>query len=130
MPEHGRIVLVDAGTLAGWRRSTPSLAQLHQGLLHLYAQHPGERVAVLADPSLKHKLPKVDQDDFDADIATGLIVCAPAGTVDGAKGWFAAVAERAKAAGDDVIVVTDQTHAFGRVVPLRRDGHRWVFQLD
>jgi len=89
------VVIVDADTLAGWRRSSPSLAQLHQALLHLNAQHREVPVAVLADPALKHKLAVAEQDDFDADIASGVVVCSPAGAVDGTDGFFAAVMERA-----------------------------------
>ncbi len=125
-----RVVLVDAGTLAGWRRSAPSLGQLHQALLHLGAQHRAERVAVLADPALKHQLPSAEQDDFDADIASGVLVCAPAGAVEGVQGFVAAVAAKAEKAGNDVVLVTDRSYPFGRLVPLRRDGGRWIFDLD
>ncbi len=125
-----RLVLVDADTLAGWRRSAPSLAQLHQALLHLLAQHPGAAVAVLADPALKHHLPSAEQDDYDADIACGLLVCAPAGAKDGPDGFLAAVAARAERDGKDVVVITDRAVPFGRLVPLRRDGRRWVFEID
>ena len=129
-PEVGRVVLVDASTLAGWRRSSPSLGQLHQGVLHLLAQHRDERVAVLADPALKHQLSLGEQEDFDADIASGLIVCAPAGSIKGADGFFEAVAARAERDGKDVVVISDRAYGFGRLVPLRRDGKRWVFDLE
>jgi hypothetical protein len=125
-----RVVLVDAGTLAGWRRSAPSLAQLHQALLHLGAQHREERIAVLADPALKHQLPTAEQDDFDADIASGVLVCAPAGAVAGVQGFVAAVVAKAERAGNDVVLVTDRSYPFGRLASLRRDGARWIFDLD
>lgn len=123
-------MLVDAGTLAGWRRSAPSLAQLHQALLHLGAQHRQERIAVLADPALKHQLPIAEQDDFDADIASGVLVCAPAGAVAGVQGFVAAVVAKAERAGNDVVLVTDRSYPFGRLASLRRDGARWIFDLD
>lgn len=124
-----KVVLVDAGALAGWRRSTPSLAQLHQALLHLQAQHRAARVAVVADPSLKHQLPTAEQSDFDADIALGVVVCAPAGTIGGAEGFFTAVAERAERDGAEVILVTDRALPIGKLASLRRDEQRWTFDL-
>lgn len=127
--EPRQLVLVDAGAVAGWRRSTPSLAQLHQALLHLQAQHRTARVAVVADPALKHQLPVEEQSDFEADIALGVVVCAPAGTIGGAEGFFAAVAERAERDGTEVVAVTDRALGFGRLAKLRRDDRRWTFDL-
>lgn len=128
--DRNRIVLVDGGAIAGYRRATPSLAQLHQALVHLYAQHGGARVAVVADPSLKHRLPAGEQADFEADIALGVIVCAPAGTIGGAEGFFIAIAERAERDGADVVMVTDRALPFGRLAALRREDGRWTFDLD
>jgi hypothetical protein len=125
-----RIVLVDGGAIAGWRRATPSLAQLHQALLHLHAQHSGARVAVVADPSLKHRLSAGEQADFEADVALGVIVCAPAGTIGGADGFFIAIAERAERDGADVVMVTDRALPFGRLAALRREEGRWTFDLE
>jgi hypothetical protein len=125
-----QIVLVDGGAIAGWRRTTPSLAQLHQALVHLHAQHREARVAVVADPSLKHRLPAGEQPDFEADIALGVIVCAPAGTIGGADGFFIAIAERAERDGADVVMVTDRALPFGRLAALRREDGRWSFDLD
>ncbi len=126
----GRIVIVDAGTLAGWRRASPSLAQFHQALLHLVAQHRDAKVAVLADPALKHQLPQSEQEDFDADIASSVLVCAPAGTIDGSDGFVAAVVAQCERAGNEVVIVTDRAYPFGRLVPMRRDGKRWQFDLE
>ncbi len=123
------VLLVDADAVAGWRRPKPSLAQLHQALLHLHVQHPEVPVAVVGDPALKHRLPAPEQPDFDADVALGLIVCAPAGTITGAEGFFAAVAERAERDGAEVLVVTDRALPFGKLVRLQRDGGRWGFDL-
>jgi hypothetical protein len=128
--DRNRIVLVDGGAIAGWRRATPSLAQLHQALVHLYAQHSGARVAVVADPSLKHRLPAGEQADFEADVALGIIVCAPAGTIGGADGFFIAIAARAERDGGDVVMVTDRALPFGRLAALRREDGRWTFDLD
>ena len=130
MPASRTVVLVDAGAVAGWRRAKPSLGQLHQALLHLAAQHPGALVAVVGDPALKHQLPPLERPDFDADVSLGIIVCAPAGTLVGTEGFFAAVAERAERDGASVLVVTDRALPFGRLVRLQRDGGRWGFDLS
>jgi hypothetical protein len=128
-PTPRTLLLVDAGAVAGWRRATPSLGQLHQALLHLRAQHPALEVAVVGDPALKHQLPPVEQPDFDADVSLGIIVCAPAGTVGGTEGFFATIAERAERNGATVLTVTDRALPFGRLVRLQRDGGRWGFDL-
>ena len=47
----GTLLLLDANTLAGWRRPSPSLAQLHHAVLHLERARPDDRVAVIADPA-------------------------------------------------------------------------------
>jgi hypothetical protein len=122
----GTLLLLDADTLAGWRRSTPSLAQLHHAVLHLERARPDDQVAVIADPSLKFSLPADEQARFDADIVGGVVVCTPAGAVDGTHGFLAAVAERASHQGWDVLAVSDKAVAG---VPLARlvrdDAGRW-----
>jgi hypothetical protein len=128
-PSTRTLLLVDAGAVAGWRRATPSLGQLHQALLHLRAQHPALEVAVVGDPALKHQLAPIAQPDFDADVSLGIIVCAPAGTVGGTEGFFATIAERAERNGATVLTVTDRALPFGRLVRLQRDGGRWGFDL-
>ena len=90
----GTVVLLDADTVAGWRRATPSLQQLHAAVADLRRQHPSVTVAVVADPSIKWALPEAEQDAFEKDIVTRAVVCAPAGTRDGTHGWLVAVAER------------------------------------
>ena len=128
MPD-STLVLVDAGMVAGFRRAKPSLAQLHQAIVHLYRQHPEACVAVVADPSLKWDLDAAEQLLFEGDIVAGAVVCAPAGAVEGTHGFIARAA--AKAGGShDVIAITDKAVpgiALGR---LRNDAGRWMWDLD
>src|SRR3546814_18085199 len=84
----GILVRVDAGMVAGFRRSKPSLGQLHQALVHLHRQHPDVRAAVLADPSLKWDLAGGEQTTFEGDIIAGAVVCAPAGALEGTVGFL------------------------------------------
>lgn len=121
--------MLDADTLAGWRRPAPSLAQLHHALLHLERAQPDARVAVIADPSLKFALGPEEQPRFEADIVGGVLTCTPAGAVDGTHGFLAAVAARATALGWDVLAVSDRAVPG---VPLGRlrcdDAGRWTVE--
>jgi hypothetical protein len=120
------LLLLDADTLAGWRRPSPSLAQLHHVLLHLERARPDDRVAVIADPSLKFSLAQDEQPRFEADIVGGVLTCTPAGAVDGTHGFLAAVAGKAAEQGWDVLAVSDKAVPG---VPLARlrcdDAGRW-----
>lgn len=124
------LVLVDAGMVAGFRRATLSLAQLHQALVHLYRQHPGVKVAVLADPSVKWDLTGSEQAAFDGDIVAQAVVCAPAGALEGTAGFLERAAHRAAALGDEVVAFTDRALAGVALGRLRNDGGRWLWDLD
>ena len=125
------LLLLDADTLAGWRRTAPSLAQLHQAVLHLERTRPDDQVAVIADPSLKWALGREEQDRFDADIVGGVLVCTPAGAVDGTHGFLAAVAERARQEGLDVLAVSDRAVADVPLARLRCDeAGRWTVEAS
>lgn len=125
-----RLVLVDADMLAGWRRSTPSLAQLHQAVLHLERQHPDATVTVVSDPSLKWALPAAEQAAFEGDIIAGVIVCAPAGAVEGTHGFLDAIAGKAAARGGDVVAVTDRALTDVPLARVTLTGGQWSFALD
>jgi hypothetical protein len=124
------VVLLDADTVAGWRRSTPSLAQLHQAVDDLRRAHPDVAVAVVADPSLKWALADAEQDRFEADIVGREVVCAPAGTIGGLDTWVAAVVAKVRAAGDTALVVTDRAVAGVPVVRLGTLDGRFTFDLE
>lgn len=129
-PMSRRIVLVDADMLAGWRRVTPSFAQLREALADLARQEPGTAVAVVADPSLKWDLDPAEQDEIEQEVRTGHILYAPAGCIGGQLGFIARIVVVAVDRGFDPVVITDQHVAGAPLGRVRRDGPRWVFDLD
>lgn len=124
------LVLVDAGMVAGFRRATLSLSQLHQALVHLHTQHPDVLVSVIADPSLKWDLAAAEQAAFEGDIIAQAIVCAPAGALDGMVGFLERAAHSGIAAGHHVVAFTDRALADVPLGRLRNDGGRWIWDLD
>jgi hypothetical protein len=122
--------VLDGGMISGWRRSTPSLDQLHQAVFHLRAVHPDLRVAVVADPALKHSLPAGEQPRLDADIEVGALVMAPAGTIGGFHGFLGRIVTQAAEAGMRAVVVTDRAVPDAALGRVRLDGGRWLFELD
>lgn len=124
------VVLLDADTVAGWRRPKPSLDQLHRAIRDLRDQHPDVTVAVVADASIKWALPTQEQAAFETDIVTRAVVCAPAGTRDGTYGWMLAVVERARRDADRVLVVTDRALGGVPVVRLSQADGRFRFDLE
>jgi hypothetical protein len=115
---------------AGYRRSKPSLGQLHQAIVHLHAEHPEALVAVLGDPSLKWDLTTAEGPLFEGDIVAGSIVCAPAGALDGTSGFLRRAADKAKAEGYDVVAFTDRALPDVALGRLRNEGGRWLWDLD
>ncbi len=124
------LVLVDAGMVAGFRRPKPSLAQLHQALVHLHRQHPEASTAVLADPSLKWDLTGSEQTVFEGDIIAGAVVCAPAGALDGTVGFLTRAAQRAQKEGYDVVAFTDRAVPDVALGRLRNGEGRWIWDVD
>jgi hypothetical protein len=124
-----QLVGVDADTLAGWRRSSPSRDQLWDAIGDLEDAAPGVTVAVIADASLKWALSVSDREAIEADVATGRLVFAPAGCQGGHVGFLAAVVARAAALGIRTLVLTDARVPGARLTKVRRDGPRWVFDL-
>lgn len=124
------LVLVDAGMVAGFRRPSLSLAQLHQALVHLHRQHPDVHVAVMADPSLKWDLAGAEQAAFEGDIIAGAIVCAPAGALDGTVGFMERAARTGAKSGHHVVAFTDRALPDVALGRLRNDGGRWIWDLE
>ena len=69
-----RFVIVDADMLAGWRRPTSSLDQLHDAVGQLRRQEPDVGIAVVGDPALKWALPESEHDRLErvVDLGRGL----------------------------------------------------------
>lgn len=125
-----RVILVDADTVAGWRRVTPSFAQLAEAVADLRRQEPDATVAIVGDPALKWALPADDQKLLDEEINHQRIVLAPAGTKNGHVGFIAEAARRALSLGLRPVVVTDRAVPDCPIARLRKDGTTWCFDLD
>ncbi len=124
------LVIVDADTLAGWRRATASLAQLHHAVRDLRAQVPEATVAVVGDPSLRWALDDAEREQLDEDVRTGVVAFAPAGAIGGHVGFIAKVAEKAVALGFSPVTISDRSIPGATLGRARRDGARWVFDLE
>jgi hypothetical protein len=123
------VVIVDADTVAGWRRATPSFVQLRDALADLARKAPDATVAVLGDPALKWALSSEDQVLLDEEINHQRIVLAPAGTKDGHVGFIAEAARKAASLGLHPVVVTDRAVPGCPIARLGRDGTTWTFDL-
>lgn len=101
-----RLLLADAGMLAGFRRAEASLEQMDQALADLAADDL--HTVILADSALRRDLPDSDQKRFEKYRGDGTVTCAAAGSEGGHTGFMRAVAERACRSGrfDEVLVLT------------------------
>ena len=124
-----QLLVVDADTLAGWRRPSPSRAQLWEAVDDLHRAEPDLTVAVIADASLKWALSADEREAIEDDVATGRLVFAPAGCKGGHVGFLAAVVERAEALKIRTLVLTDARVPGARLTKVRREGERWIFDL-
>jgi hypothetical protein len=125
-----RVVIVDADTVAGWRRVTPSLAQLESAVSDLRRAAPGAVIAIVGDPALKWALSAEDQERLDDWINHQQVVLAPAGTKDGHVGFITATAAAAGRRGMRPVAITDRMVPACPIARLRREGERWMFDLD
>lgn len=123
------VVIVDADTVAGWRRVTPSFAQLSDAVAALRDQSPESTVAIVGDPALKWALSAADQDLLDDEINHQRIVLAPAGSVQGHVGFIAEAVRTARRSGTSTVVVTDRAIPGCPIARLSRPGDRFVFDL-
>ncbi len=124
-----KILLVDAGLAAGWRRAVPDLDQLDE-VVAAARQQVADTV-VLADASLKWSLPEDQQERFEQYRGTATVLCAPGGTRGGHHAFLAAAARAAARRGRDVWVLSGLDLGEGpwRLAMLRRpDGH-WTIEL-
>jgi len=125
-----RVVIVDADTVAGWRRVTPSLDQLESAVSDLRRSAPGALIAIVGDPALKWALTAPEQERLDDWINHQQVVLAPAGTKDGHVGFIASTARKARLEGMRPVAITDRAVPDCPIARLRRDGDRWIFDLD
>lgn len=125
-----RVVIVDADTVAGWRRVTPSLAQLESAISDLRRSEPGAVIAIVGDPALKWALPADEQERLDDWINHQMVVLAPAGTKEGHVAFIASIARKADRLGMRPVAITDRAVPDCPIARVRREGERWAFDLD
>lgn len=124
-----QLVIVDADTVAGWRRSTPSLDQLWSAVDDLRKAEPDVAVAVIADASLKWALSADERDAVDEAVGAGRMLFPPAGCEGGHVAFITEVIRRAEEQGRSPVVITDQAIPGARICRVRREGDRWAFDL-
>ncbi len=125
-----KVVIVDADTVAGWRRVTPSLAQLESAVSDLRRSDPGALITIVGDASLKWALPADEQERLDDWVNHQQLVLSPAGTKDGHVGFMASTAQKALRLGMSPVVITDRAVPGCPIARISRDAQRWVFDLD
>jgi len=125
-----RILLLDAGLAAGWRRAVPDLDQLDEVVEAARAVVPD--TVVLADASLKWSLPEEQQERFERYRGTAAVLCAPGGTEGGHREFLAAAARAAAGRGRDVWVLSALDLGDGpwHLARLRRPDGGWTIELD
>lgn len=125
-----RILLVDAGLAAGWRRAVPDLDQLDDVVVA--ARQQVADTVVLADASLKWSLPEDQQERFERYRGTATVLCAPGGTRGGHHAFLAAAARAAAERGRDVWVLSGLDLGDGpwRLAMLRRPDGNWTIELS
>jgi hypothetical protein len=96
----------------------------------LRAQEPAATIAVVGDPSLRWALDDAEREQLDEDVRTGAVAFAPAGTIGGHVGFIAKVAEKATAQGYTPVTISDRAVPGATLGRARRDGARWVFDLE
>lgn len=125
-----KVLFVDAGLAAGWRRADPDLDQLDEVVAA--ARELVDDTVVLAEASLKWSLPDAQQERFEEYRGTAAVLCAPGGTKGGHHAFLAAAAGAAAAKGKQVWVLSalDLGEGPWRTALLRRpDGH-WSIELQ
>ncbi|MFP5320347.1 MAG: hypothetical protein ACLGIC_00715 [Acidimicrobiia bacterium] len=124
-----KLLLVDAGLAAGWRRAVPDLDQLDEVVA--CARAVVAETVVLADASLKWSLPEDQQERFERYRGTATVLCAPGGTTGGHHAFLATVARAAVERGNDVWVLSGLALGDGpwKLAMLRKPDGRWTVEL-
>ncbi len=124
-----KLLVIDAGLAAGWRRAEPDLDQLDEVVEA--ARTVVADCVVLGDASLKWSLPDRQQERFENYRATSTVLCAPGGTSGGHHAFLATAARAAAARGRDVYVLSALSLGDGpwRLATLRRPDGDWKIEL-
>ncbi len=90
-PEH---FVIDGSNLATEGRTEPSLAQLHEAIEAIKAEHPEAILTIVVDASFEHRIDQSEAKEFERIKAAGSFVSPPAGAVGRGDGFLLQIAHR------------------------------------
>ena len=90
-PEH---FVIDGSNLATEGRTEPSLAQLHEAIEAIKAEHPEAILTIVVDASFEHRIDKSEAKEFERIKSAGTFVSPPAGAVGRGDGFLLQIAHR------------------------------------
>ena len=90
-PEH---FVIDGSNLATEGRTEPSLAQLHEAIEAIKAEHPEAILTIVVDASFEHRIDQSESKEFERIKSAGTFVSPPAGAVGRGDGFLLQIAHR------------------------------------
>lgn len=90
-PEH---FVIDGSNLATEGRTEPSLAQLHEAIEAIKAEHPEAILTIVVDASFEHRIDQSEAKEFERIKSAGTFVSPPAGAVGRGDGFLLQIAHR------------------------------------
>ncbi|MEI8335651.1 MAG: histone H1-like repetitive region-containing protein [Actinomycetes bacterium] len=90
-PEH---FVIDGSNLATEGRTEPSLAQLHEAIEAIKAEHPEAILTIVVDASFEHRIDQSESKEFERIKTAGSFVSPPAGAVGRGDGFLLQIAHR------------------------------------
>lgn len=90
-PEH---FVIDGSNLATEGRTEPSLAQLHEAIEAIKAEHPEAILTIVVDASFEHRIDQSESKEFERIKLAGTFVSPPAGAVGRGDGFLLQIAHR------------------------------------
>ncbi|AKL74292.1 Zc3h12a-like Ribonuclease NYN domain [Actinobacteria bacterium IMCC26256] len=90
-PEH---FVIDGSNLATEGRTEPSLAQLHEAIEAIKAEHPEAILTIVVDASFEHRIDQSESKEFERIKSAGSFVSPPAGAVGRGDGFLLQIAHR------------------------------------
>ena len=112
-PEH---FVIDGSNLATEGRTEPSLAQLHEAIEAIKAEHPEAILTIVVDASFEHRIDRSEAKAFDRIKLAGDFVSPPAGAVGRGDGFLLQIAHRTGA----TVLSNDSFQEF-------HGEHEWLF---
>jgi hypothetical protein len=92
-----RHVVVDGSNIATEGRSTPSLAQLDEGVRAYMSENPDDEIIVVVDASFGYRIDESERKVFEEAEDAGEVVSPPAGAIGRGDGFLLRIADRVDA---------------------------------